>query len=114
MTFKNSTLVNEFFWQIAIWGMLGNSFFLVISLYELYQIVFTTAEKLYPWGADSFPWYYETKMTYLIYNGFWTVLFLVILFFQIYFAFKKNKRRELYSGLIGVMLFVTMLIANGL
>lgn len=101
------------FWTIAILVILTNVLFSFASVFEIFQISFTDMEKEYHWGADPFPWYYETKMTYLTYIGSWTILFLVTLFFQIYFAVKDNKMKELYSGLLFILLFVAMLVTNG-
>lgn len=101
------------FWTIAILVILTNVVFSFASLLEVYQISFTNIEKEYHWGADPFPWYYESKTTYLTYTGLWTILFLTTLFFQIYFAIKDNKTKELYSGLLYVLFFVAMLVANG-
>jgi hypothetical protein len=101
------------FWTIAILVILTNVLFSFGSAFEIYQISFTEIEKEYHWGADPFPWYYENKMTYLTYTGSWTVVFLTILFFQVYYAIKNNKTKELYSGLLYILFFVAMLVVNG-
>lgn len=108
MSFKNGL-----FWIIASIVTAFNLLFCFISLIEIYQVSFTSKEKEYHWGAEPFPWYYETKMTYLTYTGSWAVLFLSILFFQIFYLLKRNKTREMYSGLLFILLFAIMLVVNG-
>jgi uncharacterized BrkB/YihY/UPF0761 family membrane protein len=101
------------FWTITILVILTNVLFPFASVFEIFQISFTDIEREYHWGADPFPWYNETKMTYLTYTGSWTILFLTTLFFQIYYAVKDNKTKELDSGLLYILFFVAMLVANG-
>ena len=101
------------FWTIAIVAILTNLLFSVVSITEIYQLYFTDIAKEYHWGAEPFPWYYQDKRTYLTYVSSWTVLFLAILLFQIYYAVKDNKTKELYSGLLYILFFVVMQIANG-
>jgi uncharacterized BrkB/YihY/UPF0761 family membrane protein len=113
VTNKKLNFKDGLFWTIAILFILTNLIFSVVSIIEIYQVSFTSVEKEYCWGAEPFPWYYESKMTYLTYIGSWTILFLTVLFFQIYYAFKDNKTKELYSGLLYILLIVTMLIING-
>lgn len=113
VTNRKLNIKDGLFWTIAILVILTNMLFSFASVFEIYQISFTDIEKEYHWGADSFPWYYENKMTYLTYTGFWTVLFLTILFFQVYYAIKDNKSKELYSGLFYILFFAAMLVVNG-
>ncbi|RCU42362.1 hypothetical protein DQ356_10595 [Chryseobacterium lacus] len=113
VTNRKLNLKDGLFWTIAILVILTNMLFSLASVFEIYQISFTDIEKEYHWGAEPFPWYYENKMTYLTYTGSWTILFLTTLFFQVYFALKDNKTKELYSGLLFILLFATMLIVNG-
>lgn len=113
MTNRKLNFKDGLFWTIAILVIMVNMLFSYASVSEIYQISFTDIEKEYHWSAEPFPWYYEDKMTYLTYIGSWTILFLTTLFFQVYFAFKDNKTKELYSGLLFIILFVAMLITNG-
>lgn len=112
VTNRKLNFKDGFFWTIAILVILINALFSFASVFEIYQISFTGIEKEYHWGADPFPWYYENKMTYLTYTSAWRILFLTTLFFQIYFAVKDNKPKELYSALFFILFFVVMLIAN--
>jgi uncharacterized BrkB/YihY/UPF0761 family membrane protein len=109
---KKLNLKDGFFWTIATLVILANVLFSLASIFEICQISFTDIEKEYHWGAAPFPWYYKSKMTYLTYIGSWTVLFLMILFFQIYYTIKDHKTKELYSGLLCILVFVTMLVCS--
>ncbi len=113
MTSKKLNFKDGLFWTVALLVLLTNLLFSFILTLEIYQVSFSDIRKEYYWGADAFPWYYKNKQTCLIYIGSWTILFVTTLFFQVYFAFKDNKTKELYSGLLFILFFVAMLVVSG-
>jgi len=103
---------NGLFWTIAILIILTNLLLTSLFLFEIFSLLLTDIGKEYHWGAEPFPWYYKTQTTYLTYSGIWTTSFITILIFQIRYLLKNNKTRELYFGLIFVLLISTMFIVN--
>jgi len=104
---------NILFWTIVLLVAFVNGMLTLILVNELFNVLFDNIDNEYFWGAEAQGWFYATKNTYLVYEGIWATIFLIILFFQIYFIVKKNKEKVLYTGLTFILLLAVMMVTHG-